>query len=74
MGGNSGSNETLRQDPAIDRWAAMRDNLHLYWRPRPGNMFRLFIYLVAIPVGLYYGIQKGFVQIHVESIPLIDRI
>lgn len=49
----------IRKDPAIERWAMMRDNTHLYFRLTPLTAIAGLIGLVAVPVGLYYGIKKG---------------
>jgi hypothetical protein len=53
--------EFLRKDPALERWAAMRDNTHVYWRPQARRMLPLFIFAVAIPVSLFYGLKWSFV-------------
>ena len=58
MGHDDGA---LRRDQAMERWAAMRENIHLYWRPRFRNAVPLFFLLGVVPVGLYYGLVWGFV-------------
>ena len=52
----------LRKDPAIERWATMRNDANLYFRPTPMTVVIGLVTLVAIPVGLYYGIQWGEVR------------
>ena len=52
----------IRKDPAIERWASMRNDANLYFRLTPITVAAGLIALVAVPVGLYYGIQWGEVQ------------
>lgn len=52
----------IRKDPAIERFAMMRDNTHLYFRLTPLTVGVGLVTLVAIPVALYYGIQWGHVR------------
>jgi hypothetical protein len=56
-----GGDEFIRKDPAIEQFAAMRENIHLYWRPRWRRAVPLLTTLVVIPLGLYYAICWGFV-------------
>lgn len=51
------------KDPAIERFAMMRNHTNLYFRLNPMTFTIGFITLVAIPVGLYYGIQWGNVMV-----------
>lgn len=51
----------IRKDPAIERWAMMRENTHLYFRPTPLTVTVGIVALVIIPAGLYYGICWGHV-------------
>lgn len=60
MGGEDGG---LRHDQALERWAAMRENVHIYWRPRASNILPLFVLVVGVPTVLYYGICWGFVPV-----------
>lgn len=53
--------EGLRRDPALERWAPMRDHVHLYWKFTPGRLMSLFVTLVAIPYGTYKAIQWSMV-------------
>jgi hypothetical protein len=53
----------IRKDPAIERWAMMRDNTHLYFRMTPMTLGFGLIALVGIPLALYYGIEKGNVRL-----------
>lgn len=53
----------IRKDPAIERFAMMRDNTHLYFRLNPLTVGVGLVTLVAIPVALYYGIQWGHVRV-----------
>lgn len=55
----------LRKDPAIERWAFMRDNTHLYFRLSPLTVGVGMVTLVAIPVALYYGIAWGNVPLEI---------
>lgn len=49
----------IKKDPAVERWAMMRDNTHLYFRLNPLTVTVGLIGLVVVPVALYYGIKKG---------------
>ncbi|ORZ20722.1 hypothetical protein BCR42DRAFT_370620 [Absidia repens] len=42
----------LRPDPAIERWAHLRENTHLYFKWNKRNTRRTLFWGVAIPVGL----------------------
>lgn len=44
--------EGLKVDPAIERWASLRENTHLYFKWNKRNTRRSLFWGVAIPVGL----------------------
>lgn len=44
--------EGLKIDPAIERWASLRENTHLYFAWNKRNARRSLFWGVAIPVGL----------------------
>lgn len=44
--------EGLKVDPAIERWASLRENTHLYFKWNQRNVRRSLFWGVAIPVGL----------------------
>lgn len=44
--------EGLRADPAIERWASLRENTHLYYAWNKRNARRSLFWGIAIPVGL----------------------
>ncbi|KAL9542797.1 hypothetical protein MBANPS3_008434 [Mucor bainieri] len=44
--------EGLKIDPAIERWAHLRENTHLYFKWNQRNVRRSLFWGVAIPVGL----------------------
>jgi hypothetical protein len=52
----------IRKDPAIERWAMMRDNTHLYFKMSPLTVGVGLLTLVGFPVALYYGIAMGNVH------------
>lgn len=52
----------IRKDPAIERWAMMRDNTHLYFRMNPLTLTVGFVALVGIPIAFYYGLEAGNVS------------
>lgn len=49
----------IKKDPAIERWAMMRDNTHLYFRLTPLTLTVGLCTLVLLPAALYYGIERG---------------
>lgn len=44
--------EGLKIDPAIERWAHLRENTHLYFAWNKRNARRSLFWGIAIPVGL----------------------
>lgn len=44
--------EGLKVDPAIERWANLRENTHLYFKWNKRNTRRTLFWGVAVPVGL----------------------
>ncbi|KAL1935891.1 hypothetical protein VTP01DRAFT_25 [Rhizomucor pusillus] len=44
----------IKLDPAIERWAHLRENTHLYFRWNKTTAGRSFLWLVAVPIGLTY--------------------
>lgn len=57
----------LHKDPGIERWAMMRDNVHLYFRVTRFTVVGGIIGLVVIPVGLYYLVKKGQVGMRIAK-------
>lgn len=53
----------IEKDPAIERWAMMRENTHLYFRLTPLTVTAGVISLIVVPIALYYGIEYGNVFI-----------
>lgn len=49
----------IEKDPAIERWAMMRDGTNMYFRLTPMVVIAGFTTLIAIPALLYWGITKG---------------
>lgn len=54
--------EGFKPDPAIEKWATMRETTHLYFRPRPKSVAWGLLCLVAVPIGLYYGLTTSKAQ------------
>ena len=52
----------LRKDPAIERWAAMREHTHFYYRFNYKKIIPTAIMLIAIPAGIVYCSLKSFVR------------
>ena len=52
----------LRKDPAIERWASMRDNTHMYYRFTLNKVIPTIILLGVIPIGIGWLAIKGFVN------------
>ena len=52
---------SLQRDPAIEKFAAMRDNTSLYFRYTPGNIAKIVVAVVVVPSIMYYYVQEGFV-------------
>ena len=52
----------VRKDPAIERWASMRDNTNVYFRLRPSNILMTIVTFVIVPIGLYKLIKMGEVN------------
>ncbi|CAO3645873.1 unnamed protein product [Mucor hiemalis] len=44
--------EGLKVDPAIERWASLRENTHLYFKWNKRNARRSLFWGIAVPVGL----------------------
>ncbi|KAI8983818.1 hypothetical protein BDB01DRAFT_843145 [Pilobolus umbonatus] len=44
--------EGLKIDPALERWAAMRENTHLHFKWNSSNVRKSLFWGIAIPVGL----------------------
>jgi hypothetical protein len=52
----------LLEDPAIERWAAMRANTHLYFRFSPWrHLLPALFFLAAVPYGVWRLTIAGFV-------------
>ena len=60
MGGEH--HEVLRHDPAIERWATMRESTlaHFKWNPRTVGMS--ILWGVVVPVGIYELIVFQYVR------------
>lgn len=57
----------LRRDPAVERWAAMREHTHFYYRFSARKIIPTLLMLGLIPAGLVYYSQKSFVR-HVNRV------
>ena len=53
----------LKKDPAIERWAAMREHTHFYYRFNWKKIVPTVLLLGAIPAGILYFSFKGFVRV-----------
>jgi hypothetical protein len=53
----------LKRDPAIERWAAMREQTHYYFRLNRSKLLPLAILLGVIPAAIAYGSIKCFVSL-----------
>ena len=53
--------EGLKKDPAVEKWAAMRDHTHLYYRFNLRKLIPTAVMLIGIPAGLVYFTLKSFV-------------
>jgi len=58
----------IPKDPAIERWAFMREHVQLYWRPTPRTMAISIVLLGVVPVAMYYGLQYGEVHQYQQSL------
>lgn len=54
--------EELRRDPAIERWAAMREHTHFYYRFNRRKLFPLFMLLGGVPAAIVGLSLWGFVR------------
>lgn len=52
----------LKKDPAIEKWAAMREHTHFYYRFNFKKLIPTAIMLGLIPFGLVYFSLKSFVR------------
>lgn len=52
----------LRKDPGIERWAAMREHTHFYYRFNYKKVIPTVVMLAVIPAGLVYYSLKSFVR------------
>lgn len=48
----AGDHNLLKVDPAIERWAHLRENTHLYFGWNKRNVRAAALWMVAVPVGL----------------------
>lgn len=48
----------IKIDPAIERWAHLRENTHLYFAWNKRTTRRSLFWLAAVPVGLTYLAYK----------------
>ena len=51
----------LKRDPAIERWAAMREQTHYYFRMNRSKVIPLTVLLGIIPAAIVYGSFLGYV-------------
>jgi hypothetical protein len=51
----------LKKDPAIERWAAMRDHTHFYYRFNYKKIIPTAVMLGLIPAGIVYFSLASFV-------------
>ncbi|GAB5592157.1 hypothetical protein Unana1_07057 [Umbelopsis nana] len=54
----AGDHNLLKVDPAIERWAHLRENTHLYFAWNKRNTRAAMLWMVAVPVGLTYLAYK----------------
>lgn len=52
----------LNKDPSIERWAAMREHTHFYYRFNRQKLLPTLVLLGVIPAGIAYYSLKGFVR------------
>ena len=52
----------VRSDPAIDRWAHMRENTHLYYKMNRKNALLGFLMIAVIPASIMYYTTKNHVR------------
>lgn len=64
----------LHKDPAIERFAAMRENTHQYFRFTPRKLPSLFMYAVGIPIGLYWLTVYSLVRIYIIVLTIMMNI
>lgn len=51
----------LQKDPAIERWAKMRETTHLHFQMRPKTIFYGLIWGVLVPGAFYYALKRDLV-------------
>jgi len=54
----------LKKDPAIERWAAMREHTHFYYRFNFRKIIPTAVMLIGIPAGIVYFSLISFVSVH----------
>lgn len=59
----AGDHNLLKVDPAIERWAHLRENTHLYFAWNKRNVRAALLWMVAVPVGLTYLAYKTDVSV-----------
>ncbi|KAI7866536.1 hypothetical protein BDF14DRAFT_1728209 [Spinellus fusiger] len=42
----------IKHDPALERWAHLRENTHLYFRWNKSNVKKTLFWGIVVPVGL----------------------
>ena len=52
----------FKKDPAIERWAAMREHTHFYYRFNFRKIIPTAVLLIGIPAGIVYFSLKSFVR------------
>ncbi len=51
------------KDPAIEKWAAMREHTHYYYKMNTAKILPTIILLGLVPAGLLYFTLKSFVSL-----------
>lgn len=52
----------MEKDPAVERWAAMREHTHFYYRFNFRKLIPTAVMLGLIPAGIVYFSMKSFVR------------
>lgn len=67
----------LKKDPAIEKWAAMREHTHFYYRFNFRKLIPTAVLLGLIPAGIVYFTSKSFVRhiaVNTEFLVFVCRI
>jgi hypothetical protein len=60
-------NTYYHPDKAVERWAHMRENTHVTFRWTPRTIGYGLLWVVAVPVALYYAGIAEFVRGHASA-------